>query len=76
MVMAIWYVLMALKVVLNFSVVEKLIMELWDKICTNLRARQIVVEDASRKRSMDLRLLHGVAYGHSWFGRWGYKFCQ
>jgi hypothetical protein len=32
------------------------------------------VEDASRKRSMDLRLLHGVAYGHSWFGRWGYKF--
>lgn len=25
---------------------------------------------------MDLRLLHGVAYGHSWFGRWGYKFCR
>ncbi|PNX95928.1 PHD finger protein male meiocyte death 1-like [Trifolium pratense] len=52
------------------------IMELWDRICTNLRARQIAVEDASRKRSMDLRLLHGVAYGHSWFGRWGYKFCR
>ncbi|CAI9110380.1 OLC1v1010389C1 [Oldenlandia corymbosa var. corymbosa] len=23
---------------------------------------------------MDLRLLHGVAYGHPWFGRWGYRF--
>ncbi|KAK7300663.1 hypothetical protein RJT34_11511 [Clitoria ternatea] len=52
------------------------IMDLWDRICTNLRARKIAVEDASRKRSMDLRLLHGVAYGHSWFGRWGYRFCR
>lgn len=34
------------------------------------------MEDASRKRSMDLRLLHGVAYGHCWFGRWGYRFCR
>ncbi|KAM7515886.1 hypothetical protein LguiA_005469 [Lonicera macranthoides] len=25
---------------------------------------------------MDLRLLHGVAYGHPWFGRWGYRFCH
>ncbi|KAF2295538.1 hypothetical protein GH714_033160 [Hevea brasiliensis] len=25
---------------------------------------------------MDLRLLYGVAYGHPWFGRWGYKFCR
>ena len=33
------------------------------------------MEDSSRKRCMDLRLLHGVAYGHPWFGRWGYKFC-
>lgn len=23
---------------------------------------------------MDLRLLHGIAYGHPWFGRWGYRF--
>ncbi|XP_027333697.1 PHD finger protein MALE MEIOCYTE DEATH 1 [Abrus precatorius] len=52
------------------------IMDLWDRICTNLRARKIAVEDVSRKRSMDLRLLHGVAYGHSWFGRWGYRFCR
>ena len=25
---------------------------------------------------MDLRLLYGVAYGHSWSGRWGYRFCR
>lgn len=25
---------------------------------------------------MELRLLHGVAYGHPWFGRWGYGFCH
>lgn len=35
---------------------------------------KVTVEDVSKKKSMDLRLLHGVAYGHSWFGRWGYKF--
>ncbi|KAK4275005.1 hypothetical protein QN277_018151 [Acacia crassicarpa] len=52
------------------------IMDLWDRICTILRTRKIAVEDTSRKRSMDLRLLHGVAYGHSWFGRWGYRFCR
>lgn len=23
---------------------------------------------------MELRLIHGVAYGESWFGQWGYKF--
>ncbi|KAM1956418.1 hypothetical protein ACFX16_025839 [Malus domestica] len=28
---------------------------------------KITVEDASKKRSMNLRVLHGVAYGHSWF---------
>nr|GLL18976.1 PHD finger protein MALE MEIOCYTE DEATH 1 [Ipomoea trifida] len=50
------------------------IMDLWDRICTNLQARNISVEDLSKKHSMDLRLLYGVAYGHSWFGRWGYRF--
>lgn len=25
---------------------------------------------------MDLRLLYGVAYGHCWFGKWGYRFCR
>ncbi|KAF6171437.1 hypothetical protein GIB67_028088 [Kingdonia uniflora] len=49
-------------------------MDLWDRLCTTLRTRKITVEDSSVKRSMDLRLLYGVAYGHSWFGRWGYKF--
>ncbi|VVA94218.1 unnamed protein product [Arabis nemorensis] len=52
------------------------IIDLWDRICSNLGARMITVEDLSKKRSMDLRLLYGVAYGHSWFGRWGYKFCR
>ncbi|GFQ03262.1 phd finger protein male meiocyte death 1 [Phtheirospermum japonicum] len=51
-------------------------MDLWDRICTALHARQISVEDLSSKRKMDLRLLHGVAYGHSWFSRWGYRFCH
>ncbi|KAM5558120.1 PHD finger protein MALE MEIOCYTE DEATH 1 [Rosa sericea] len=52
------------------------LMDLWDRICINLRTRKITVEDVSKKRSMELRLLHGVAYGHPWFGRWGYKFCH
>ncbi|GAB4831620.1 hypothetical protein Ancab_005632 [Ancistrocladus abbreviatus] len=52
------------------------IMNLWDRVCTSLRTRKISVEDVSKKRSMDLRLLHGVAYGHPWFGRWGYHFCH
>ncbi|CAK7326840.1 unnamed protein product [Dovyalis caffra] len=25
---------------------------------------------------MDLRLLYGVAYGRTWFGKWGYKFSR
>lgn len=32
------------------------------------------MNDISQKRSMDLRLLHGIAYGEPWFGQWGYKF--
>ncbi|CAL1405842.1 unnamed protein product [Linum trigynum] len=52
------------------------IMDLWDRICGSLRARSVSVEDVCKKRSMDLRLLYGVAYGHSWFGRWGYRFSR
>ncbi|OWM84971.1 hypothetical protein CDL15_Pgr027758 [Punica granatum] len=52
------------------------IMDLWDRICSILCARKITVEDVSKKRCMDLRLLYGVAYGHSWFGRWGYRFLR
>ncbi|XVF39173.1 hypothetical protein PTKIN_Ptkin01aG0014100 [Pterospermum kingtungense] len=52
------------------------IMDLWDRICELLKARKISVEDVSKKHGMDLRLLHGVAYGHTWFGRWGYRLCR
>ncbi|XP_010271105.1 PREDICTED: PHD finger protein PERSISTENT TAPETAL CELL 1 [Nelumbo nucifera] len=52
------------------------IMDLWDRICTALRARKVSINDVARKRGMDLRLLHGVAYGEPWFGRWGYRFSR
>ncbi|KZV49766.1 PHD finger protein MALE MEIOCYTE DEATH 1 [Dorcoceras hygrometricum] len=52
------------------------LMDLWDRICTTVHTRKISVEDLSKKHMMDLRLLYGVAYGHSWFGRWGYQFCH
>lgn len=32
------------------------------------------MNDISQKRGMELRLLHGVAYGEAWFSRWGYRF--
>ncbi|KAL8141952.1 hypothetical protein V2J09_014984 [Rumex salicifolius] len=51
------------------------LMDLWGRICTHLHTRKITLEDESKKRSMDLRLLDGVAYGHTWFGKWGYRFC-
>ncbi|KAL3527434.1 hypothetical protein ACH5RR_012090 [Cinchona calisaya] len=52
------------------------IMDLWDRICACFCTSKITVEDVSKKHMMDLRLLHGVAYGHPWFGRWGYRFCH
>ncbi|KAL6001238.1 hypothetical protein ACLOJK_006970 [Asimina triloba] len=52
------------------------IMDLWDRICTTLRTREVTVGDVSSKTSMELRLLWGVAYGQPWFGRWGYEFCH
>ncbi|KAE8037902.1 hypothetical protein FH972_010455 [Carpinus fangiana] len=55
---------------------DKELMNLWDRICINLRTRKITVKDLSRKSSMYLRLLYGVGYGHSWHGKWGYKFCR
>lgn len=36
--------------------------------------RKVSLNDISEKRGMELRLIHGVAYKESWFGRWGYKF--
>ncbi|VVB03828.1 unnamed protein product [Arabis nemorensis] len=50
------------------------IMDFWDRLCSTLRTRKISLDDISRKGSMDLRLLHGVAYGRPWFGKWGYMF--
>ncbi|KAL8248864.1 hypothetical protein R6Q59_005732 [Mikania micrantha] len=52
------------------------VMDLWDRICTTLHSREISIVDTSKKRKMDLRLLYGVSYGHSWFGRWDYRFCH
>ncbi|XP_062109811.1 PHD finger protein MALE STERILITY 1 [Humulus lupulus] len=50
------------------------ILEFWDRLCTGLRARKVSLKDVAQKKGMELRLTHGVAYGESWFGRWGYKF--
>ncbi|CAL5427986.1 unnamed protein product [Camellia sinensis] len=50
------------------------LMDLWDRICTILQTRKISVSDDLKERSMELRLLHGVAFRQSWFGKWGYKF--
>ncbi|KAI7993638.1 PHD finger protein MALE MEIOCYTE DEATH 1 [Camellia lanceoleosa] len=50
------------------------LMDLWDRICTILQTRKISVSDDLKERSMELRLLHGVAFQQSWFGKWGYKF--
>ncbi|XP_073286198.1 PHD finger protein MALE STERILITY 1 [Primulina huaijiensis] len=50
------------------------IMELWDRLSCNLRARKVSLKDVAQKKGMDLRLLHAVAYSKTWFGRWGYKY--
>ncbi|KAJ4953521.1 hypothetical protein NE237_030353 [Protea cynaroides] len=42
------------------------VMELWDRLCTRLQTR---LNDSSKKKSMDLRLL----YEQTWFGKWNYK---
>ncbi|PRQ46763.1 putative Zinc finger, RING/FYVE/PHD-type [Rosa chinensis] len=50
------------------------LMDIWDCLCKNLEIRDVTLEDVAKKGNVDLRLLCGVAYGRSWFGRWGYKF--
>ncbi|KAH7298703.1 hypothetical protein KP509_25G054900 [Ceratopteris richardii] len=50
------------------------IVDLWDRLCSMLRARKVSVEDVVKKRTLEYRLLHSVAYGEPWFGRWGYSF--
>ncbi|TVU45355.1 hypothetical protein EJB05_04868, partial [Eragrostis curvula] len=48
------------------------IMDIWDRLCAALRVRAVSVVDLTRKHAVDLRLLHGVALGKTWFTRWGY----
>ncbi|XP_078444904.1 RING/FYVE/PHD zinc finger superfamily protein [Wolffia australiana] len=50
------------------------ILDLWDRICKGLGVRKVSLADTARKRGMELRLLHVVAYGEPWFARWGYRF--
>ncbi|EPS66457.1 hypothetical protein M569_08321 [Genlisea aurea] len=50
------------------------LMEFWDRLCSGLGARKVSLKDTSRKKGMELRLLHGVAYGKPWFGKWDYAF--
>ncbi|KAJ0987298.1 hypothetical protein J5N97_005654 [Dioscorea zingiberensis] len=52
------------------------ILFLWDRICNALHVRKVSLIDVATKETMELRLIHGIAYGHSWFGQWGYKFSQ
>ncbi|KAL7000721.1 hypothetical protein U1Q18_001874 [Sarracenia purpurea var. burkii] len=50
------------------------IMDFWDRLCSGLKARKVSLNDIAQKKSMELRLIHGIAYGQPWFGRWGYRF--
>ena len=47
---------------------------LWDNLCQGLRARRVTVEDVSSKVGMELRVLYTAAYGHTWYGSYGYVF--
>ncbi|KAL3510381.1 hypothetical protein ACH5RR_029782 [Cinchona calisaya] len=47
------------------------IMNFWDRICSTLCTREVSVHD-----EINLRLLYVVAYGQSWYGKWGYKFSR
>ncbi|KDP38152.1 hypothetical protein JCGZ_04795 [Jatropha curcas] len=66
--------LLCIKTKANLSYLQgEELMSLWDNMCDILQTRDISVHDMSKEGSMDLRLLNGVAYGRSWFGKWGYK---
>jgi hypothetical protein len=51
-----------------------LLMDAWDGMCIALGACQVSLQDKSMKSGLHLRVIHAVAYNHSWYGRWGYKF--
>jgi hypothetical protein len=48
------------------------LMHAWDRLCKLLRARLVSVEDVSNKLTLELRVLHAIAYGKTWYGRWDY----
>ncbi|PIA59959.1 hypothetical protein AQUCO_00400675v1 [Aquilegia coerulea] len=53
------------------------VMDLWDRLCTNLGTRSISVKDMSNIKgagTMSLGLLYGVANGQSRFAKWNYRF--
>ncbi|KZV47925.1 PHD finger protein-like [Dorcoceras hygrometricum] len=49
------------------------VMDFWNHLCTVLRARKISFYDVSRRGPIELRLIYGAAYGHSWYSNWDYK---
>ena len=49
-------------------------MDAWDGMCIALGACQVSLQDKSMKNGLHLRVIHAVAYNHSWYGRWGYTF--
>ena len=50
------------------------LLALWDELCSRLRVRFVTVQDVSTKGGLPLRLLHGCAYGCTWYGSAGYGF--
>ncbi|KAK6146655.1 hypothetical protein DH2020_020524 [Rehmannia glutinosa] len=52
------------------------IMDFWDRLCSGLGARKVSLKDVAKKKGMDLRLLHNVAYSKPWFGHWDYIFAR
>ena len=50
------------------------LIQIWEKICNLLRARDVSVEDVSQKYGVEFRLLNPVACGKTWYGTYGYEF--
>ena len=50
------------------------LIQIWEKTCMLLRAREVSVEDVSQKYGVEFRLLNPVACGKTWYGTFGYQF--
>jgi hypothetical protein len=50
------------------------LIQIWEKLCVVLRAREVSVEDVSQKYGVEFRLLNPVACGKTWYGTYGYQF--